>query len=77
MEKARPALQALGRLLFVQCTELLNPATSRGLPPNLAAEDAAASFMFKSTDINVAALLSELGFLAGPVNHVQTAEMGN
>ena len=77
MEKARQGLQTLGRMLFAQCTELMNPATSQGLPPNLAAEDAAASFLFKGTDINVASLAAELGFLANPVNHVQTAEMGN
>ena len=76
-EKCRSGLQALGRMLFAQCTELMNPATSRCLPPNLAAENGGASFTLKSTDINVAALLSELGFLANPVNHVQTAEMGN
>lgn len=28
-------------------------------------------------DIHIAALHSELGFPSGPVNHVQTAEMGN
>ena len=34
--------------------------------------------MMKSLDITIAALQSELGFLANPVgNHVQTAEMGN
>ena len=77
MEKARQGLQTIGRMLFAQCTELMNPATSKGLPPNLAADDAADSFMFKATDINAAALAAELGFLAGPVNHVQTAEMGN
>ncbi|RAL62730.1 hypothetical protein DID88_004573 [Monilinia fructigena] len=35
------------------------------------------SYIFKGIDINIAALTSELGFLSNPVNHVQTAEMGN
>ncbi|KAK8080766.1 phenylalanine ammonia-lyase [Apiospora hydei] len=80
VEKLRPDLQALGRMLFAQCTELINPATSRGLPPNLCAprDGPARSFLFKGVDIMVAALASELGFLANPVgSHVMTAEMGN
>jgi len=78
MEKARKAAQATGRMLFTQCTELINPATSRGLPPNLVFAEPSESFVFKGTDILIASLLSELGFLANPVTpHVQTAEMGN
>ncbi|KAH8589792.1 L-Aspartase-like protein [Bisporella sp. PMI_857] len=78
VEKLRSGLQSLGRMLFSQCTEIINPATNRGLPPNLVADDPSCSFVFKGTDIMVAALTSELGFLANPVgSHVQTAEMGN
>ncbi|KAI4859955.1 PAL-domain-containing protein [Hypoxylon rubiginosum] len=78
VEKLRSGLQSLGRILFSQCTELINPHTNRGLSPNLVADDPATSFLFKGTDIMVAALTSELGFLANPVgSHVQTAEMGN
>ncbi|KAI1433150.1 phenylalanine and histidine ammonia-lyase [Xylaria sp. CBS 124048] len=77
MEKARQAAQGIGRMLFAQCTEIINPATNRGLTPNLVAEDPSLSLIFKGTDLNTAALTSELGFLANPVNHVQTAEMGN
>ncbi|KAI1840217.1 hypothetical protein JX265_010787 [Neoarthrinium moseri] len=78
VEKLRSGLQSLGRMLFSQCTELINPATNRGLPANLVADDPSCSFVFKGTDIMVAALTSELGFLANPVgSHVQTAEMGN
>ncbi|KAL8834222.1 MAG: hypothetical protein Q9170_003853 [Blastenia crenularia] len=78
MEKTRQALQSIGRMLFTQCTELINPDTNRGLPPNLTAEDPSTSFVMKGVDIMTAALQSELGFLANPVgNHVQTAEMGN
>ena len=78
MEKVRQACQTVGRMLSVQCTELINPATNRGLPPNLVADEPSESFLWKGTDITVAALQSELGFLANPVgSHVQTAEMGN
>ena len=34
MEKTRASLQLLGRMLFAQCTELINPTTSNGLPPH-------------------------------------------
>ncbi|KAH9908163.1 phenylalanine and histidine ammonia-lyase [Xylariomycetidae sp. FL2044] len=77
MEKTRQAAQGIGRMLFAQCTELINPATNRGLPANLVVEDPSISFIFKGTDLNIASLAAELGFLANPVNHVQTAEMGN
>ncbi|KAI0102539.1 phenylalanine ammonia-lyase [Nemania sp. FL0031] len=78
VEKLRQGLQSLGRMLFTQCTELINPATSHGLPPNLASDDPSDSYLFKGIDVMTAALTSELGFLANPVgSHVQTAEMGN
>lgn len=78
VEKLRQGLQGIGRMLFTQCTEMINPATSWGLPPNLCSDDANDSFLFKGLDVVVAALTSELGFLANPVgSHVQTAEMGN
>ncbi|KAI9655136.1 MAG: hypothetical protein M1821_005619 [Bathelium mastoideum] len=78
VEKLRQGLQSIGRMLFAQCTEMINPATSWGLPPNLCSDDANNSFLFKGLDVVVAGLTSELGFLANPVgSHVQTAEMGN
>ncbi|KAG8528313.1 uncharacterized protein KY384_007230 [Bacidia gigantensis] len=77
MEKTRQSLHLIGRMLFAQLTEMINPSTSRGLPPNLVAEDPSTSFIFKGADIYAAALQAELGFLAGPVNHVMCAEMGN
>ncbi len=78
MEKTRQSLQTIGRMLFSQCAELINPATNRGLAPNLVAEEPSQSFIWKGTDIMIAALQAELGFLANPVgSHVQTAEMGN
>ncbi|KAL8658976.1 MAG: hypothetical protein Q9202_007336 [Teloschistes flavicans] len=78
VEKIRQSAQSVGRLLYTQCNELINPATSRGLPPNLVAAEPSESFIFKGTDILIASLLSELGFLSNLVaSHVQTAEMGN
>lgn len=78
MEKTRSCLQMFGRILFSQCTELLNPAMNNGLPPNLAADDPSTSYTMKGADINVAAYMSELAYLANPVSsHVQTAENGN
>ena len=32
VEKLRQGLQSIGRMLFTQCTEMMNPATNRGLP---------------------------------------------
>ncbi|PYI11801.1 phenylalanine ammonia-lyase [Aspergillus sclerotiicarbonarius CBS 121057] len=78
VEKARQAVQSMGRMLFAQCTELIDPSKNNGLPPNLSADEPSISFTFKGVDIMIAALQSELGFLANPVgSHVQTAEMGN
>lgn len=77
MEKTRQGLHSIGRMIYVQCTEIINPATNRGLCANLVAEDPSTSFIFKGIDIGIAALVSELGFLATPVDHVQSAEMGN
>ncbi|KAL9029562.1 MAG: hypothetical protein Q9196_002210 [Gyalolechia fulgens] len=78
MEKTKLALQTIGQMLYAQCTELINPKTNYGLPPNLVADDPSASFLMKPLDIMIAALQSELGFLANPVGtHVQSAEMGN
>ena len=78
MEKARSCLQMFGRMIFSQCTELINPAMNNGLPPNLAADDPSTSYAMKGADINVAAYMSELAYLANPVSsHVQTAENGN
>ena len=68
----------LGRLLFAQSTEMIDPTLNNGLPANLAADDPSTSFTMKGVDINMAAYMSELAFLTNPVSsHVQTAEMHN
>lgn len=77
-EKTRLSLQMLGKLIFAQCSELINPMLNGGLPPNLSFDDPSLSFTFKGIDINMAAYMSELGFLSNPVSsHVQSAEMNN
>jgi len=78
MEKVRQSLQHLGKILFAQSNELMHPSLSNGLPPNLVADEPSLSFTMKGVDINMAAYVSELGFLANPVgSHVQSAEMSN
>jgi phenylalanine ammonia-lyase len=78
MEKTRLALHHIGKLLFAQAIELINPAQNRGLPPSLAATDPSLNYHGKGVDIAVAAYVSELGHLANPVStHVQSAEMHN
>ena len=67
-----------GRILFAQCIELINAATSRGLPRILLAAEVSESFISKGTDILIVSLVSELGFHSNPVaSHVQGAEMDN
>ncbi|KAG6876774.1 hypothetical protein C0992_011830 [Termitomyces sp. T32_za158] len=78
MEKTRLGLHHLGKLLFSQCTELINPAMNRGLPPSLAATDPSLDYHCKGVDIACAAYVAELGYLANPVSsHIQSAEMHN
>ncbi|OCH85474.1 phenylalanine ammonia-lyase [Obba rivulosa] len=78
MEKTRLSLHHIGKLLFAQCTELINPAMNRGLPPNLAATDPSLNYLAKGIDVHTAAYVAELGYLASPVStHVQSAEMHN
>lgn len=78
MEKTRLSLHHLGKLIFAQCAELINPAMNRGLPPSLAATDPSLNYHAKGIDIASAAYVSELGYLANPVStHIQSAEMHN
>ncbi|KZT72322.1 phenylalanine ammonia-lyase [Daedalea quercina L-15889] len=78
MEKTRLALHHIGKLLFSQCTEILNPTMNRGLPPSVAATDPSLNYHAKGIDIHIAAYTGELGYLANPVStHIQSAEMHN
>ncbi|KAK2012296.1 phenylalanine ammonia-lyase [Colletotrichum eremochloae] len=78
MDKTRTALQMIGRMLFSQCSELINPATNNGLDPNLVFGDPDESYTMKGIDVNMSAYMSELAALVHPVSsHVQSAEMHN
>jgi phenylalanine ammonia-lyase len=78
MEKTRLSLHHLGKIMFAQCAELINPAMNRGLPPSLAATDPSLDYHAKGIDIASAAYVAELGYLANPVStHIQSAEMHN
>ncbi|KAF8633373.1 hypothetical protein AX17_004544 [Amanita inopinata Kibby_2008] len=78
MEKTRLGLHHLGKILFAQLVELINPAMNRGLPPSLAATDPSHNYHGKGIDIASAAYVSELGYLANPVStHIQSAELHN
>ncbi|KZV83813.1 phenylalanine ammonium lyase [Exidia glandulosa HHB12029] len=78
MEKTRLALFHVGKLLFAQLTELLNPLLNNGLPPSVAASEPSTDYHAKGLDINAASYVSEMGYLANPVStHVQSAEMHN
>lgn len=77
-EKTRLAVQMIGKIIFAQSTELLDVHQNNGLPPNLVADEPSLSYTLKGVDINMAAYMSELAFLANPVSsHVQSAEMTN
>ncbi|KIJ53823.1 hypothetical protein M422DRAFT_242086 [Sphaerobolus stellatus SS14] len=76
MEKTRLSLHHLGRILFAQATDIMDPHTSKGLPPSLAATDPSLDYHCKGLDITLAAYVSELGYLANPVStHIQSAEI--
>ncbi|KXN85379.1 Phenylalanine ammonia-lyase [Leucoagaricus sp. SymC.cos] len=78
MEKTRLALHHIGKIVFAQSTELVNPTMNNGLPPSLAASDPSLNYHVKGVDIATAAYTAELGYLASPVStHIQSAEMHN
>ncbi|KAG1716484.1 hypothetical protein ID866_688 [Astraeus odoratus] len=65
MDHLRLALAQIGRLMFVQLTEIMNPAMNRGLPGNLAGGEAALDFGGKGIDIAAASYAGELNGLGG------------
>ncbi|OQE32338.1 hypothetical protein PENSTE_c001G03569 [Penicillium steckii] len=78
MEKTRTSLVMIGKLLLSQCNEVINPALSKGLTPNLCIDDPSTSFTCKGVDVNMTAYYSELAYLANSVvSHVQSADMSN
>ncbi|KAE8272131.1 hypothetical protein A4X09_0g208 [Tilletia walkeri] len=77
-EKVRDVAAYVGRILFAQQEELVNPALSCGLPSNLTLGEPSTEGGFKGVSIGCAALTSELGYLASRAGHfVQSAEMHN
>ncbi|KAJ5339388.1 Phenylalanine ammonia-lyase [Penicillium brevicompactum] len=77
MDKTRLAIQMIGRMLWSQVTEIINPVTNNGLEANLNASDRE-NYTMKGIDINMSAYMSELAALAAPVSaHVMSAEMHN
>jgi phenylalanine ammonia-lyase len=50
MDHVRLSLAHIGKLLFVQLTEIVNPAMNRGLFPNLAGGEVGLDFGFKVHD---------------------------
>lgn len=78
MEKTRLSLAHLGKVVFAQFTEMLNPCLNRGLPPSAAATDPSLNYYAKGLDIAAAAYVAELNYLASPVSvHCVAAEMMN
>lgn len=78
-EKTRDGLAYLGRLLFVQQSELLNASMSNGLEACLAPFGGPSmDGGLKAIDIANASYLSELSYLANRMGHFcQSAEMNN
>ncbi|KAI9150489.1 Phenylalanine aminomutase (L-beta-phenylalanine forming) [Paramyrothecium foliicola] len=78
MEKVASSMQLMGKLIFAQCSEILDSNLNKNLPPNLAADDPSTSFTMKGFDVNMGAYMSELAYIANPIStHVQSAEMNN
>lgn len=70
MEKMTTAVHTLGRIMFAQCSELVDST--------LCLDDSTVSFNSQGIAINMAAYMTELAFLAKPVSsHVRGAEMHN
>lgn len=65
MDHVRLSLAHIGKLMFVQLTEIVNPAMNRGLFPNLAGGEVGLDFGFKGVDIAAASYTGELNALGG------------
>ncbi|KZT00379.1 PAL-domain-containing protein [Laetiporus sulphureus 93-53] len=78
MEKTRIALQHVGAIAYAQMVELGSPHMSRGLAPDVAANEPSIDYGQKAMDMACASYLAELSFISSTVsNHVQPAEMHN
>ncbi|KAF8550935.1 phenylalanine ammonia-lyase [Imleria badia] len=65
MDHLRLSLSHVGRLMFVQLTEMMNPTMNRGLPGNLSGGESALDFGCKGLDIAAASYTGELNALGG------------
>ncbi|KAH0829175.1 phenylalanine ammonia-lyase [Lanmaoa asiatica] len=65
MDHLRLSLSHIGRLMFVQLTEMINPGMNRGLPGNLSGGESALDFGCKGLDIAAASYAGELNALGG------------
>ena len=65
MDHLRLSLSHIGRLMFVQLTEIINPTMNRGLPGNLSGGESALDFGCKGLDIAAASYTGELNVLGG------------
>ncbi|KAH7883201.1 phenylalanine ammonia-lyase, partial [Phlebopus sp. FC_14] len=65
MDHLRLSLAHIGKLMFVQLTEIVNPAMNRGLPGNLAGGEGALDFGCKGLDLAAASYAGELNALGG------------
>ncbi|KAF9070284.1 L-Aspartase-like protein [Rhodocollybia butyracea] len=78
MDTVRHVMLGIGKLLYAQHTELLNPMLNRGLPPDCAAGEPNLDYGLKSSDLCCAAYLSEIGFLSGSfLPHINSTEHHN
>jgi phenylalanine ammonia-lyase len=74
MDKTRLSLEALAKMLFVQCRKMINPDLNNGLPAKLAADYANLSYTMRGVDANMAGYMFELTHITNSVNsHVQSA----
>lgn len=65
MDHLRLSLAHIGRLMFVQLTEMINCSMNRGLPANLSGGESALDFGCKGLDIAAASYTGELNTLGG------------
>ncbi|KAF9058895.1 L-Aspartase-like protein [Rhodocollybia butyracea] len=75
MDTIRHVILGLGKILYAQHTEILNPTLNRGLPADCAAGEPNLDYGLKSSDLCCSAYLSEIGFLSGSfLPHINSTE---
>ncbi|KAF5392073.1 hypothetical protein D9757_003319 [Collybiopsis confluens] len=75
MDAVRHAILGMGKILYAQHSELLNPVLNRGLPTDCAAGEPNIDYGLKANDMACSAYLSEIGFLSGSfLPHINSTE---